>query len=196
MAQSQGQPAASRTCAPNGTTESLPLPRRTAPPIAGAALRPCASKGQLPISGWDADVDIAQGANGRIDRLVVRDASLSKVLALLAQTYHLNIVAANDIDAVISITLRDVRARGSAHRDPLGGQLHLGQPRRHHPDHVADRHGQLAAGRAGPRSCRSSISTLRRPTVVSEAVDEFPLADRQDDRSSRAIRPTIAAPAR
>jgi type II secretory pathway component GspD/PulD (secretin) len=39
---------------------------------------------------------------------VVRDASLSKVLALLAQTYHLNIVAANDVDAVISITLRDV----------------------------------------------------------------------------------------
>ena len=39
---------------------------------------------------------------------MVRDASLSKVLALLAQTYHLNIVAANDIDAVISITLRDV----------------------------------------------------------------------------------------
>ena len=27
---------------------------------------------------------------------------------MLAQTYHLNIVAANDIDAVISITLRDV----------------------------------------------------------------------------------------
>ena len=40
---------------------------------------------------------------------MVRDASLSKVLALLAQTYHLNIVAANDLDAVISITLRDVR---------------------------------------------------------------------------------------
>jgi type II secretory pathway component GspD/PulD (secretin) len=65
-------------------------------------------EGTLPMSGWDADVSISPGANGRIDRLVVRDASLSKVLALLAQTYHLNIVAANDIDAVISITLRDV----------------------------------------------------------------------------------------
>ena len=40
-------------------------------------------EGKLPMTGWDADVDIAQGADGRIDRLVVRDASLSKVLALL-----------------------------------------------------------------------------------------------------------------
>jgi type II secretory pathway component GspD/PulD (secretin) len=45
--------------------------------------------------------------DGRIE-LVVRDASLSRVLALLAQEYNLNIVAANDIDAIISITLRDV----------------------------------------------------------------------------------------
>ena len=65
-------------------------------------------EGTLPMAGWDADVDISPGRNGRIDRLVVRDASLSSVLALLAQTYHLNIVASNDIDAVISITLRDV----------------------------------------------------------------------------------------
>ena len=38
----------------------------------------------------------------------MRDTSLSQVLALLAQTQYLNIVAANDIDALISITLRDV----------------------------------------------------------------------------------------
>jgi hypothetical protein len=90
---------------PQGTMEALPMPGGAAPPDSPQGSR---VEGKLPISGWDADVDIAQGANGRIDRLVVRDASLSKVLALLAQTYHLNIVAANDIDAVISITLRDV----------------------------------------------------------------------------------------
>jgi type II secretory pathway component GspD/PulD (secretin) len=39
---------------------------------------------------------------------VVRDASLSRVVALLAQQYSLNIVAANDIDAIISISLYDV----------------------------------------------------------------------------------------
>ncbi len=78
--------------------EALPTPPQGTPRV----------EGKLPMAGWDADVDIAQGANGRIDRLVVRDASLSKVLALLAQSYHLNIVAANDIDAVISITLHDV----------------------------------------------------------------------------------------
>lgn len=73
--------------------ELLPLPR---------------VEGTLPLAGWDTDVDIQPGTNGRIDRLFVRDASLSRVLALLAQTYHLNIVASNDIDAIISITLRDV----------------------------------------------------------------------------------------
>jgi len=96
--------------------EALPSPPARVPPQSGMSpagmsnMGPAGTRveGTLPISGWDADVDIAQGANGRIDRLVVRDASLSKVLALLAQTYHLNIVAANDIDAVISITLRDV----------------------------------------------------------------------------------------
>ena len=39
---------------------------------------------------------------------MVRDASLSRVLAMLAQTQGLNIIAANDIDATISITVRDV----------------------------------------------------------------------------------------
>jgi type IV pilus assembly protein PilQ len=40
--------------------------------------------------------------------LIVRDKPLSQVLALLAQTQQLNIVAANDIDVMISITLRKV----------------------------------------------------------------------------------------
>ena len=85
------QPAAAENRDPS--PETLPSPR---------------VEGTLPMAGWDADVSISQGHSGRIERLVVRDASLSRVLALLAQTYHLNIVAANDIDAVISITLQNV----------------------------------------------------------------------------------------
>ena len=66
-------------------------------------------EGTVPIAGWDmaGDVEIARKSNGNIT-MVVRDASLSRVLSLLAQTYGLNIVASNDIDAIISITLHDV----------------------------------------------------------------------------------------
>ena len=72
-------------------------------------LPPPEVEGTLPMSGWDGagEVQLAQ-REGWIERLVVRDASLSRVLALLAQTQDLNIVASNDIDAIISITLRDV----------------------------------------------------------------------------------------
>lgn len=74
----------------------------------GEALPSPHLQGKLPLAGGDAgDVQLSQRNNGLIS-LVVRDASLSRVLALLAQTQHLNIVAANDLDALISITLRDV----------------------------------------------------------------------------------------
>ena len=80
-------------------SETLPPPQ-----INGTKLQ-----GSVPLSGWDAagNVEVAKTQNGNVS-MVVRDASLSKVLALLAQTYHLNIVAANDIDVSISITLNDV----------------------------------------------------------------------------------------
>ena len=72
------------------------------------SLPPPRLQGKLPLAGDTAgDVQMSATKDGRIT-LVVRDASLSRVLALLAQTQHLNIVAANDIDALISITLRDV----------------------------------------------------------------------------------------
>jgi type II secretory pathway component GspD/PulD (secretin) len=66
-------------------------------------------QGRLPLAGSQAgdDVQLSQNRDGRIT-LKVRDASLSKVLALLAQAHGLNIVASNDIDAMISITLTDV----------------------------------------------------------------------------------------
>jgi len=101
-----------RLAAGGTTTTAQPGGAEALPPPEGGSLTAGSSatrvEGTVPMAGWDADVDIAPGPSGRIDRLVVRDASLSKVLALLAQTYHLNIVAANDVDAVISITLRDV----------------------------------------------------------------------------------------
>ncbi|MCI0334354.1 MAG: hypothetical protein L0228_14145 [Planctomycetes bacterium] len=76
-----------------GEAEVLPAPRL---------------QGRLPLADDGAgQVELSESKNGRIT-LVVRDASLSRVLAMLAQTHKLNIVAANDIDAIISITLRDV----------------------------------------------------------------------------------------
>jgi type II secretory pathway component HofQ len=72
-------------------------------------LPPPRVEGTLPLSGWDAAGNVElQQSKGWIGKLVVRDASLSHVLSLLAQTQELNIVASNDIDATISITLRDV----------------------------------------------------------------------------------------
>jgi type IV pilus assembly protein PilQ len=66
-------------------------------------------QGTLPLSGWDApgNIQLSNEGGDRIS-LIVRDASLSSVLALIAQEKNLNIVASNDIDATISITLRNV----------------------------------------------------------------------------------------
>jgi hypothetical protein len=64
---------------------------------------------QLPLANSaEGDVQLQDPEKDGKLTLVVRDASLSKVLAILAQTYNLNIVAANDIDAIISISLYDV----------------------------------------------------------------------------------------
>jgi type II secretory pathway component GspD/PulD (secretin) len=63
----------------------------------------------VPLAGANGDpgLQLTKSGNGLIT-LIVRDKSLSQVLALIAQTQHLNIVASNDIDALITITLRDV----------------------------------------------------------------------------------------
>ncbi len=76
------------------TTEALPLP-----PL----------KAKLSLAGADPDDGLQLTKNDKgLITLIVRDKSLSQVLALIAQTQSLNIVASNDIDALISITLRDV----------------------------------------------------------------------------------------
>ncbi len=107
-----------QTAGPAGPFADDPAPRPTNG--VGAAGRPILQpgseslpspriEGMLPLAGGDpaGDVQLTPKGNGLIS-LTVRDASLSRVLALMAQTQHLNIVAANDIDAMISITLRDV----------------------------------------------------------------------------------------
>jgi type II secretory pathway component GspD/PulD (secretin) len=90
-------------------------PQGTAPAAApeippdDAVLPPPAVEGKLPLAGTRPGdgIQISQNAQGLIT-LVVRDRSLSEVLALLAETQDLNIVAANSIDALITITLNDV----------------------------------------------------------------------------------------
>lgn len=73
------------------------------------AMPPPVFQGRLPLTGTRPGngIQISQNADGRIT-LVVRDKSLSEVLALLAETQGLNIVAANSIDSVITITLNNV----------------------------------------------------------------------------------------
>jgi len=79
------------------------------PEQAAEFLPPPRVGGKLPLAGATGDkVQMIKATDGRIKTLRVRDTSLSQVLSLLAQTYDLNIVASNDIDALISITLNDV----------------------------------------------------------------------------------------
>lgn len=66
-------------------------------------------KAVVPLVGSEPGdtLKLTQNKKGEIT-LFVRDKPLSQVLAMLAQTQQLNIVASNDIDAMISITLTDV----------------------------------------------------------------------------------------
>lgn len=87
-----------------------PAARTTQPAPPNAEVLPPPTKATVPLVGSnpiDDGIQLTQQSNGLIT-LIVRDKSLSQVLALIAQTQKLNIVAANDIDALISITLRDV----------------------------------------------------------------------------------------
>jgi type II secretory pathway component GspD/PulD (secretin) len=80
-----------------------------AEPEPAQAMPPPVFQGRLPLAGSQSGdgIQLSQNRDGRIT-LKVRDVSLSKILALLAQAQGLNIVASNDIDAMISITLNDV----------------------------------------------------------------------------------------
>ena len=120
LASAQQKPAA------KPAKPATPPPARKSPPIkkAGPALTPEAQapvtaeelpagplKAVLPLAGA-APVEglklLQEDKEKGLITLIVRDKPLSQVLALLAQTQQLNIVAANDIDVMISITLRKV----------------------------------------------------------------------------------------
>jgi Flp pilus assembly secretin CpaC len=78
------------------TMEELPTgPLKAVLPLAGAT----------PVEGLKL---LQDDKDKGLITLIVRDKPLSQVLALLAQTQQLNIVAANDIDVMISITLRKI----------------------------------------------------------------------------------------
>ena len=84
---------------PNAQPVNQHLPqneRRVPPPTIGGVIPPVGASG----------IELTE-KNGLVT-LVARNASLSEVVASLAQSQRLNIVAANDIDAIISITLHDV----------------------------------------------------------------------------------------
>ena len=89
------------------------MPQAEAPPVEtppiAESLPPPAVEGTIPLAGSPPPTrcNCRKTQNGLIT-LIVRDASLSQVLALFAQQQSLNIVAANDIDALISITLCEV----------------------------------------------------------------------------------------
>ena len=76
---------------------------------AAETLPPPRVEGRVPLAGPELgeEFEMSRGSNGMIS-LVVRDKPLSHVLAALAQAHGLNIVASNDIDALISITLHEV----------------------------------------------------------------------------------------
>jgi hypothetical protein len=79
------------------------------PEQGGEALPPQTIGGKLPLAGTrsGAGMQVSQESNG-LYSFVVRDKSLSDVLALVAEQGQLNIVAANSLDALITITLHDV----------------------------------------------------------------------------------------
>lgn len=91
------QPFADDPAAP--PANAAPIERLPAPQLQDRI--PVADEGPGDVQLTDPEKD------GRIT-LVVRDASLSRVVALLAHEYSLNVVAANDIDVMISISLYDV----------------------------------------------------------------------------------------
>ena len=110
-------PKPAKPLLPPPPRKSPPLqPTPSVPPQQGANAAPeelpaGAMKATLPLAGAAAGDGLELSQDDRekgLITLIVRDKPLSQVVALLAQTQHLNIVAANDIDVMISITLRKV----------------------------------------------------------------------------------------
>ena len=145
------------TTKPQPTTDAAKDETLPPPQIDGSHL-----EGQVPLSGWDAagNVDVAKRtktATSRWSSATPRSARSSRILG---QNYHLNIVAANDIDVLDLDHAQRRAARASAHVDPRRGQLHLGRAERHHHGHLDDRVRSVACRHPRPRRSTSSSSTL------------------------------------
>jgi type IV pilus assembly protein PilQ len=104
------QPVAQKNGAATTRVKQVPRPHPPIPADDSTEMLPVpAMAGSVPLAGSDASKGLQLTKNDKgLVTLIVRDKSLSQVLALIAQTQDLNIVASNDIDAMISITLRDV----------------------------------------------------------------------------------------
>lgn len=63
---------------------------------------------QIPLNQLNQTGEVNISGNRDRVTLVVRDAPLNRVLAVLAQEMQLNIVSTNDINSLVTITLRDV----------------------------------------------------------------------------------------
>ncbi len=104
------KPVAQKSGAATTRPKQTPRPHPVTPTDSSVEALPVPpTTGSIPLAGSDVGTGLQLTKNDKgLITLVVRDKSLSQVLALIAQTQNLNIVASNDIDALISITLRDV----------------------------------------------------------------------------------------
>jgi type IV pilus assembly protein PilQ len=116
------QPAAAKSAKPPTPPPARKSPpaKRVAPTLTPEKQSPVVME-ELPVGPMKAVLPLAGGTPGEglvltqdekdkgiIKALIVRDKPLSQVLSVLAQSQHLNIVASNDIDVMISITLKNV----------------------------------------------------------------------------------------
>ncbi len=101
------QPATEVESAPAPDAEA-PEPNGVDPQLTPAELPPVTGPVRIPLEGADPDKDIELTMkDGRVS-LVTRNASVQSVLNLLAEHQGLNLVAADDVTASISVTLSNV----------------------------------------------------------------------------------------
>ena len=100
------QPPRKPRVQPVGWQEDLTLPGESGSPTTNGPPPP---RLKVPMAGPPeaGRIELAPAAEGRIS-LVVRDAPLSEVLAILATQQGVNIVSGEDVTARISVTLHDV----------------------------------------------------------------------------------------
>jgi hypothetical protein len=99
-------PAKSRVMTANLQVPEVALP--PAPEIIAPKEAPKAVEISVPLSNGEGAGKIEMAMKNDRISLMVRDAPISTVLGVLAQQHGLNIVTAEDVNGVISVTLHDV----------------------------------------------------------------------------------------